>query len=108
MQLREQGMSRRSIAKIRHMSMESVCEVFGIADERGIRWADVEELNDEESCRLFCPDRGIRDSVFEDPGWDYVHKEMAKVGVNLRLLHDEYRVRCRREDKVAIGYAKCV
>ena len=36
----------------------------------------------------------------------YVHKEMAKVGVNLRLLHDEYKERCRRSGKVAMGYTK--
>ena len=106
MELRERGMSRRSIAKTRRMSMESVCEVFGIAEERGISWADVEPLTDEGAYRLFYPDRGVRESVFEDPDWGYVHKEMAKVGVNLRLLHDEYRERCRREGKVAMGYTK--
>ena len=31
---------------------------------------------------------------------------MARVGVSLRLLHDEYRDRCRREGKVAMGYTK--
>lgn len=94
MELREQSMSRRSIAKTRRMSMESVCEVFGIAEERDISRADVEPLTGKEAYRLFYPDRGIRESVFEDPDWGYVHKEMAKVGVNLRLLHDEYRERC--------------
>ena len=106
MELREQGMSRRSIAQTRHMSMDSVCEVFGIAEERGIAWGDVEGMPDEDVYRLFYPDRGVRESVFEDPDWVYVHKEMAKVGVNLRLLHDEYRERCRREGKVAMGYTK--
>ena len=106
MELREQGMSRRSIAQTRHMSMDSVCEVFGIAEERGIAWVDVEGMPDEDVYRLFYPDRGVRESVFEDPDWVYVHKEMAKVGVNLRLLHDEYRERCRREGKVAMGYTK--
>lgn len=36
MELRDQGMSRRSIAKTRHMSMGSVCEAFDIAGDRGI------------------------------------------------------------------------
>ena len=35
-----------------------------------------------------------------------MHKEMAKVGVNLRLLHDEYGERCRCEGKVAMSYPK--
>ena len=42
MELREQGLSRRSIAKTRRMSMESVCDAFDIADERGIAWEQVE------------------------------------------------------------------
>mgnify|MGYP000864036012 FL=1 len=36
MELREQGVSRRAIARTRHMSMESVCDVFDMAAERGI------------------------------------------------------------------------
>ena len=106
MELREQGVSRRSIARTRHMSMDSVCDVFDIADERGITWAQVEGMSDDEVYRLFYPDKHVRESVFEEPDWDYVHKEMAKVGVNLRLLHDEYRERCRRTGTVAMGYTK--
>lgn len=40
MELREQGVSRRSIARMHRMSMESVYDVFDIADERGITWVD--------------------------------------------------------------------
>ena len=46
MELREQGVSRRSIARTRRMSMDSVCDVFDIADERGITWAQVEGMSD--------------------------------------------------------------
>ena len=106
MQLREQGESRRGIARIRHMSMSSVCEVFDIADERGFSWADVEPLSDEEAYRLFYPERHTRESIFAEPDWAHVHAEMAKVGVNLRLLHDEYREECRKRDAVAMGYTK--
>lgn len=31
---------------------------------------------------------------------------MARVGVNLRLLHDECKDKCRRTGKVAMGYTK--
>lgn len=106
MELREQGMSRRRIASTRHMSMESVCEVFDIASERGIGWDDVAGLTDDEAYRLFFPDRHVRESVFEEPDWGYVHKEMSRVGVTLKLLHDEYRDACRRTGKVAMGYSK--
>lgn len=106
MELREQGLSRRTIAKTRRMSMESVCDVFGIAAERGIGWDDVKDMSDDDVYRLFYPDRHVRESVFEEPDRDYVHKEMAKVGVNLRLLHDEYKEECRRTGKAAMGYTR--
>lgn len=91
MELREQGLSRRKISSTRHMSMESVCKVFDIAAERGIAWEQVKGMGEDEAYRLFYPDRHVRESVFEEPDWGYVHKEMAKVGVNLRLLHEEYK-----------------
>ena len=106
MELRERGLSRRSIARTRHMSMDSVCDVFDIADERGITWAQVEGMSDDEAYRLFYPDKHVHESVFEEPDWDYVHKEMAKVGVNLRLLHDEYKAGCAKQHKVAMGYTR--
>lgn len=31
---------------------------------------------------------------------------MAKVGISFRLLHDEYKEKCRRTGKVAMGYTK--
>lgn len=106
MQLRERGMSRRAIAKTWRMPMESVCEVFDIAAERGIAWNDVGNMGEDEAYRLLYPDKHVRESVFEESDHECVHKEMAKVGVNPRLLHDEYREECRRVGAVAMGYTK--
>lgn len=106
MELRDQGMARRSIAKTRHMSMGSVFQVFDIADDRGITWIQVKDLGEEQVYSLFHPERNVRESVFEELDWSYVHTEMAKVGVNLRLLHDEYKVQCAREHKTAMGYTR--
>ncbi len=49
------------------MSMQSVCEVFDIASERGIGWDDVKDLSDDEAYRLFYPYRHVHDSAFEEP-----------------------------------------
>lgn len=106
MELRDQGMSRRSIAKTRHMSMGSVCEAFDIAGDRGITWDQVKGIGDERVYELFYPDRNVRESVFEEPDWSYAHAEMAKVGFNLRLLHDEYKSKCSRGHMVAMGYTR--
>lgn len=55
MELRDQGMARRSIAKTRHMSMGSVFQVFDIADERGITWIQVKDLGEEQVLDLDPP-----------------------------------------------------
>ena len=44
--------------------------------------------------------------MFEEPDWSYVHAEMAKAGVNLRLLHDEHKAWCARENEAAMGYTR--
>ncbi len=106
MELREQGASRRSIASSRRMSMGSVCEVFDIAAERGVTWEQVRDMPENEVCRLFYPGRHARGSVFEEPDWDYAHKEMAKVGVNLRPLHDECKAGRAARHAVAMGCTK--
>ena len=71
MELREQGLSRRKIAKTRHMSMESVCEVFDIAAERSISWGAVEGMSDDEVYRLFYPDKHVHENIFEEPSGYY-------------------------------------
>lgn len=52
------------------------------------------------------PDKYTRESVFHEPDWDYVHKK-ARIGVNLQLLHDEYKADCARRSLVAIAWATC-
>lgn len=37
------------------MSMESVCDMCDIAAERGIGWAEVKEMSDDDVYRLFYP-----------------------------------------------------
>lgn len=73
---------------------------------RGRAGDHVKDLGEERVYSLFYPERNVLESVFEEPDWSYVHAEMAKVGVNLRLLHDEYKARCARERKAAMGYTR--
>lgn len=38
------------------------------------------------------------------PDWPVVHRELARVGVTLKLLHGEYVDQCRAEGATAMGY----
>jgi transposase len=105
-QLRERSVPGRQTTRARHVSAESACEVFDQADERDVTWQLLEPMADGEAYRLFYPDKHVRETVFEELDWAYVHEEMSNAGVNLRLLHDEYRDECRRTGKVAVGYTR--
>lgn len=52
-------MSRNAIANTRHMSKNSVSDVFHIADSLGIALEDVKDINEEKVYRMFYPDKVI-------------------------------------------------
>lgn len=56
LELREAGMSRNSIASTRNISRHSVSDVFRIADEKGIHFKDVRDLDETAAYQLFYPE----------------------------------------------------
>ena len=94
LQLRVEGMTGRAIAIAQAMSRKSVLAAFDAGDKAGIG-------SDGHACRsgaevyaLLFPGRGEHESVFVQPDWDGVHKELAKVRVTLKLLHGEHVCGC--------------
>ena len=55
--LRSTRISQRAICKSRHMSRSSVSEVFRIAEEKHLTYADVESLPNSEVYSMFFPDK---------------------------------------------------
>lgn len=51
---------------------------------------DVERKSEEATCARLFPDRGDAGPVHAGPDWARVHRELAKTGVTLKLLHAEY------------------
>jgi len=106
LELRAANMTRNSIAATRHMSRNSVSDVFHIADARGITFQDVRGLSDEEVYRMFYPERHLTESMFHEPDYGYVHKELRRTGVTLKLLWQEYQTQCNSADSIPMGYTK--
>ena len=106
LQLREAGVSANKVYAAHRISKKSQKEVLEAAAGLGITYADVADLPDDEVYRLLFPDRNNHVSVFEEPDWDYVHRELARVGVTLRLLHSEYCDVCGESGAVAMGYER--
>ena len=64
-----------------------------------------QEILDEAAVyQLLFPGRGEHESVHAQPDWPSVHRELARVGVTLKLLHGEYVDKCRAEGSTAMGY----
>lgn len=106
MELRNDGLSRRAIASLRHISRHSVSEVFDIANEKGINYEDVRPLSDADAYRLFYPDKHSNEIMFADPNYEHIHEELKKPGVTLKLLHEEYVDRCQQNGELPMGKTK--
>ena len=103
LRLRSEGLTGRQIAA-QGMSRTSVAMVLDAADREGIGWDDVAALGEADVYARLFPGRGEHDSVHAQPDWEKVHKELAKVGVTLKLLHGEYVDACRTRGETAMGY----
>lgn len=104
LQLRAEGMTGRAIVLAQGMSRKSVLAVFDAAEKAGLGRDGHVNRSDAEVYALLFPGRGEHESVFVQPDWEGVHKELAKVGVTLKLLHGEYVDGCAVTGQPAMGY----
>ena len=104
LQLRAEGLSGRAIGASQGMSRKSITAVLEAADAAGVVWDDIADSTDREVYARLFPGRGEHQSVFAQPDWDQVHREMARVGVTLKLLHGEYADSCAAAGEPTMGY----
>ena len=104
LRLRASGLSATAIARAQPVSKTSVVDTFHAADEKGVAWEDVEGMSDAEAYALLFPERVHDGPVYADPDWDRVHRELARVGVTLKRLHEEYRDGQRSKGEPFMSY----
>ena len=90
MDLSNGGLSQNEIATSRHLSKSSVSLVLQTAKKLNVTATDLQDMSDEEAYHLFFPDKLTADQIYELLDYEYVHEELKKVGVNLKLLWGEY------------------
>lgn len=105
LELRAKGNSRKSIVRTRGMSMHSVMAVFNAADALGIHWNDIKDMDEAEAYAMVFPARVEAESVIIVPDYDYVHSELKKTGVTLKLLWEEHRDRCVEDNTACASYS---
>jgi transposase len=100
LRLKEEGFSKRAIARICKVSNSTVGEYLRRAEQAGLSWPLPDELSEEALYqRLFaeCSQSGKKSTSSQSgarrraPDWEEVHRELSKRGVSLQLLWQEYR-----------------
>ena len=106
LELIESGMSRRQICSSRHVSPHSVSDVKQIAEKNNITSKDLQNMSEDDVYRMFFPDRNQLANLYEQPEYEYIHSELKRTGVTLKLLWQEYQDKCNFLSKIPMGYTK--
>ena len=81
-------------------------DVLNIAKGKQIFYDDIKDKPNDEVYRLFYPDKFAVETMYKLPGYEYVHNELKKAGVTLKLLHQEYKDSWNKEGSIPVGYTK--
>lgn len=104
LQMHNEDFSLRSIAAATGHSRQKVTEVFEKATERKLSDSLTEEMTNKWLEEFLFPEKSMEGSGYRPMYFEYIHKELAKENVNLKLLHHEYEVQCRAENAVPYAY----
>ena len=106
LELNAAGVGRNTIAATRHIAKHSVSDVIKRSRELNILYNDVKDIDESEVYRIFYPEKHVTEYIYADPEYKYVHEELKKVGVTLKLLWEEYRDRCSQDKAIPMGHTK--
>ena len=105
LRLHSQGISSRNIAESLNCSRNTIKKVLERAATANIAWPLSENMTDKVlEQKLFGKHTAI--SKRKTPDFEYVHQEMARNGVTLSLLWNEYCENCRMEGSRPLMYTQ--
>ena len=93
LRLNSLGNSQRSIAREVKSSRDTVAEAIKAAEAAGITWPLDDDITNEDIREILFPGKYAYASPYTVPDYQWIHAELAKKGVTLTLLWDEY---CRQ------------
>jgi transposase len=107
LRLHSRGISQRDIASSCQCSRNTVKKVLAQAKEKSLKWPLQTDLTDGDLEKIFFPDSvSPPSSSRRPPDLAYIHREMAKSGVTLRLLWTEYCTTCRLANERPLMYSQ--
>lgn len=93
LRLNSLGLNKTQIAEASGYSRTTVIQVLRQADAHGITYPIPEGVTDKELAEKLYPSNPQK-PVYKMPDYEYVHKELQKSGVTLKLLWLEYCEQC--------------
>lgn len=91
--------SQREIAASLKCSRNTIGEVLNTAAQKGITWPLDNDVTNAELEELLFPDKRKTESIYAEPDYAYIHRELAKTGVTLTLLWEEYCRTCHESGR---------
>ncbi|MFK3958828.1 IS21 family transposase [Guptibacillus hwajinpoensis] len=104
LRLHAQGVTQRGIASSCGHSRNTVRDVIKKAEEIGVEWPLEKDVTDLDLLSILFPEKQLPSDHRRKPDGEYIHKELAKSGVTLSLLWDEYSLQCRANNEIPYSY----
>lgn len=104
LELLGKDLSGREVSKILGVSRSTVAEVQALYEASGKTWDDISLWDDDRLYDLFYPDKFKYKIRYAAVDYAYVHKELKKTGVTLKLLWEEYSDKCIDEGVKPCSY----
>lgn len=104
LELLGKNMSARQIQSTRHIAQDSVRKVKAAAEVVGITWQDVANMDEREVYELLFPRVAEAESKISRPDYAYIHEELQKAGVTLKLLYEEHCDEAKSNNLVPQSY----
>lgn len=106
LRLKSLGYNNTQIAKAIHSSRNTVRDVLFRADAKGMSWQTASEETNQALFDNLYPERAKRAQIYLAPDCSWIHKELARKGVNLSLLWNEYQVNCANAGRISYQYTQ--
>lgn len=94
LRLHNGGYSQRQIEASTRSSHHTVKDVLDAAQAASIEWPLDESLTNETLRQILFPGKFLPQNEYLEPDCNWIHQELAKPGVTMSLLWDEYRKNC--------------
>jgi len=100
------GYTQRQIASSLHCSRDTIRDTSYSAKKLGISWPLEDEITNQILFEMLHPERANEQSTRKEPDYQYIHRELARKGVNLSLLWNEYCSECYANEEVPYMYTQ--